>query len=402
MAWYYYDKNDKKIGPIGNNELKQLVLNRTIKWETMLENDDGNSGPAGRWNLPFPDPIQTSYFYFDKHGAKYGPVNIQRLQELALKKVITRDTPMETNAGRKGTAGQIPGINFPYDFHPLDLEGNSEQIDTPIARLIESKLRLCSFFDNHPGRFTAYQRSMSFALTWLVLAGCLANALFYVICSIKSDTLSLMWLAGGLALVGVVLHFLCSRFAYAGTYLVAATPCRMSTSGLTESLGLFSLLIALAGLFGGGGLGIRMENTTTLMGGVAVFVSFGFITLCLLNPHTTLNLQFSGESDASAGETALSLWYVLLRLFLLAVPTGVALLALGGTLVSCWACLKLLGASSDNPFGTFAVVAQGSMATGWLLSAGVYPLLMYVIYLLLSLLAELCRAIFDIARNTQN
>ena len=336
-------------------------------------------------------------------------------------------------------AGQIPGLVFktavPPPFtstvpppvppstappfpSPFSPQPDSDNIDTPLARMVESGLRLCSFFDDNPGRFAAYQRTMSLILVWLVLAGCLANALFYVIWAIKSDTLSIMWAAFGLALTSVVLHFLCSRFSYAGTRLVAATPCRMSTAGLTESLGLFCLLVALAGLIGGVYIGIREESLVVTLYGLSIFISCGFSALCLLNPRTTLNLQFSEEEGgASAGETALSLWYVLLRLSLLYVPTGAVLSALGGIFVSFWACIKFLTLSIKDPVNFFddnfdkymeslqslaGTIGQGTIATYLVIVAGLYPLLMYVTYLLLSLLAEICRAIFDIARNTQN
>jgi len=237
---------------------------------------------------------------------------------------------------------------------------------------------------------------MSLILVWLVLAGCLANALFYVVMSIKIDTLSTMWVALGLAVTGAVLHFPCSRFSYAGTRLVAATPCRMSTAGLTESLGLFCLLVALAGLLGGMYIAISEESVGALLTGLSIFISSGFSALCLLNPRTSLNLQFSEEEGrASAGETALSLWYVLLRLSLLYVPTGAVLSALAGTLLSLWACLGLMKSE-------WTAMMQGPVATYLVVGAGLYPLLMYVTYLLLSLLAEICRAIFDIARNTQS
>lgn len=56
----------------------------------------------------------TNYFYFDGNGTKQGPVNDQQLMALASQGVITPDTPLETEGGHKGVAGQIPGLNFPF------------------------------------------------------------------------------------------------------------------------------------------------------------------------------------------------------------------------------------------------------------------------------------------------
>ncbi|MGL4943773.1 MAG: NINE protein [Thermoguttaceae bacterium] len=51
-----------------------------------------------------------NFFTFDANGQKQGPVNIQQLQSLVAQGIITTTTPLETDTGHKGTAGQIPGL----------------------------------------------------------------------------------------------------------------------------------------------------------------------------------------------------------------------------------------------------------------------------------------------------
>ena len=53
-----------------------------------------------------------NYFYIDANGQKHGLVNDQQLQALAAQGVITPNTPLETEGGHRGTAGQIPGLQF--------------------------------------------------------------------------------------------------------------------------------------------------------------------------------------------------------------------------------------------------------------------------------------------------
>jgi len=53
-----------------------------------------------------------SFFYFDANGGKNGPYNEQQLQTLAAQGIITPSTPLETDGGHKGVAGQIPGLKF--------------------------------------------------------------------------------------------------------------------------------------------------------------------------------------------------------------------------------------------------------------------------------------------------
>ena len=50
------------------------------------------------------------YLYLDANGQKQGPINDQQLKALAAQGVITPETPLATDAGHKGKAGQIPGL----------------------------------------------------------------------------------------------------------------------------------------------------------------------------------------------------------------------------------------------------------------------------------------------------
>jgi len=51
-----------------------------------------------------------NYFYFDQDNQKQGAVSEEQLKELAAQGLITPHTPMETDTGHKGVAGQIPGL----------------------------------------------------------------------------------------------------------------------------------------------------------------------------------------------------------------------------------------------------------------------------------------------------
>jgi len=53
-----------------------------------------------------------NYLYLDANGQKQGPINDQQLKTLAAQGIITPDTPLATDSGHKGKAGQIPGLQF--------------------------------------------------------------------------------------------------------------------------------------------------------------------------------------------------------------------------------------------------------------------------------------------------
>jgi len=54
----------------------------------------------------------SNYFYFDANGTKRGPYDFQQLKERVANGMIEPHTPMETDDGHKGLAGQLPGL-FP-------------------------------------------------------------------------------------------------------------------------------------------------------------------------------------------------------------------------------------------------------------------------------------------------
>jgi len=54
----------------------------------------------------------TSFFYTDENGQRQGPCNVQQLQTLVDMGILTPDSPLETDTGHKGNAGQIPGLRF--------------------------------------------------------------------------------------------------------------------------------------------------------------------------------------------------------------------------------------------------------------------------------------------------
>ncbi|MCL2744120.1 MAG: DUF4282 domain-containing protein [Planctomycetaceae bacterium] len=54
-----------------------------------------------------------NYFYFDANGQRQGPVGISEIQSLITRKIITPTTPLETDTGDSGFAGQIPSLVFP-------------------------------------------------------------------------------------------------------------------------------------------------------------------------------------------------------------------------------------------------------------------------------------------------
>lgn len=76
-----------------------------------------------------------TYFYTDTTGQKHGPVDDSHLRELVAKGVVMPDTPLETDTGYKGDAGQISELVFtviiptspanPFSAEPPEVSADS-------------------------------------------------------------------------------------------------------------------------------------------------------------------------------------------------------------------------------------------------------------------------------------
>jgi hypothetical protein len=108
-----------------------------------------------------------NYFFNDSDGVKRGPLTAERLQTLIDRGVITPETPLETDSGHRGLAGQIPGLKFDAVAPPSNnqtsqysparqsapYEHTDESTGTPWLfdftfqdiRLHENGRRVCSF-----------------------------------------------------------------------------------------------------------------------------------------------------------------------------------------------------------------------------------------------------------------
>ena len=73
-----------------------------------------------------------NYYYYDTNGQKYGLIDDQQLRSLAAQGIITPNTPLETEGGHRGTAGQIPGL-FPNAPHQPPTQPNTNS-RIPLSR----------------------------------------------------------------------------------------------------------------------------------------------------------------------------------------------------------------------------------------------------------------------------
>jgi uncharacterized membrane protein YhaH (DUF805 family) len=64
-----------------------------------------------------------NFFYYDANGTKQGPFTPPQIQAFAMSGTIVPETPLETDTGHRGTAGQIKGLSFPVMEDPFAQAG---------------------------------------------------------------------------------------------------------------------------------------------------------------------------------------------------------------------------------------------------------------------------------------
>ena len=155
-----------------------------------------------------------NYFYFDQNNQKCGPVNDQQLKALAAQGVINPNTPMETDTGHQGLAGQIPDLfaATPPPFvsqtqaapHPGSGIVSAGITDNSTTLIICSVLALCCCFpagvagiifailsknDLAAGNYESAAKNFKIA-SWCSIGGLVAGIILWVIYFILQFMLS--------------------------------------------------------------------------------------------------------------------------------------------------------------------------------------------------------------------
>ena len=111
--YFYYDANGQKQ-LVSEQQLKKLAAQGVIGADTLIETPAGYKGTA----IDIPglfddDPFnQMEFYYFDQTRKKQGPIRRLELEKLVTRGIIGRHTRIETASGEGGTAEKL----FPHLF----------------------------------------------------------------------------------------------------------------------------------------------------------------------------------------------------------------------------------------------------------------------------------------------
>ncbi|MDR1625627.1 MAG: hypothetical protein LBT33_03725 [Spirochaetia bacterium] len=267
-----------------------------------------------------------------------------------------------------------------------------EIITTGITKIFDSALRKFRIFPDDGAQFSKLQRTLALLATNLSLAFGAVFALALIVFGIKME----MWqvsVFGALSMLiaGLVLHFLLSRFAYAGHVLIKNSCYTMPSKNILEVLGLLFMGFSVLVVSGGAYFASQTRQVESFFIALGVGVVIFVVALLLVNAKACLNIQVSSE-DGNASDIAIGLLTIVARLLLQFSPI-VAFLALAAGTVGGLALIVMVIADKFD----MGILASLPIA----LPLIALPFFTYFGYIFFMLGIELWKSILGIARDTQ-
>ena len=155
---------------------------------------------------------------------------------------------------------------------------------------------------------------------------------------------------------------------------------------LPDCLALLGLVAGLAALSGSIVSAVSASMYPLILPGAAGLIVCGYLALVALNP-STVNVSIVRD-EFRPGDEAIGVLLFLAKCLLQAAPVAFGAGVLAGTLMLGWACCELFFAG--NALSTATTTATARII---LVGSAALPLAAYLLFLLCSLLLDLCRAI---------
>jgi hypothetical protein len=217
---------------------------------------------------------------------------------------------------------------------------------------------------------------------------------FAAIVILKTRTLGDLPSGVTLLLLLVVLQYVAGRFLDLLDRLNRASGGRLASAALPDAVALLSLMAGLATLLGPVSAAAQASMYPIVLGGIAGLLVHVYLACVALSP-ATIGVSIAPDETA-AGEEAIGAMMFLLKALLRTVPVAFGVGVLWGTILMGYACCQALWGAE----GPLAAPVTASLAGGVLIFSAVLPFAAYLLFLLCSLIVELCRALLGLPRRS--
>lgn len=159
---------------------------------------------------------------------------------------------------------------------------------------------------------------------WLIILGdyglYLASVLVIIIgliASIRMESFKSFLYGIGFAIAFIIIQFISSKFNNINEDLIKNNETYMTSSGFTEAIGIFALIIGIVYLFVDLYLAIKIPKFLPFVQGIGIFIVFSLISLISFNPSL---ISVKSVKKNSAGEEAIGILGFFIKLYLKLIP----------------------------------------------------------------------------------
>ena len=287
----------------------------------------------------------------------------------------------------------IPSSQFDKPYH-RDLE-NDESTFNSFAIFAVITDKFVDWLSNTLGSGKLIKNKA--AITQYGNLGLNIAIILYLVCSlwfaIKIDSMQFMLMAfGGACALGIG-QFIAVRFIQAGSRLIDSSPTKINNMEIIRLLGFLIVAISVGICAFGIYYGVKLSQLEPAMVGILTLI-IGIVGASLVFSPQYLNI--SRSDDASAGLELLGLVSFFVKMSVVLAPY----IYLLGTIASIIFGLRGLYYMSQNELNGGAMMT--SSALSFAIVASIFPLVIYLYFLVYYLLIDVIRAILDIDINVRN
>ena len=310
----------------------------------------------------------------------------QKAGDVQISDAPVRPTPPPSPSGRDEHIADSPKKPASSEFGVQEAASQFAYMAWPVTALVEFLRRFWG-----GTRFATESKWATRAGHVLLMVFTVLLIAQLVIAATKSDTWAFASFAIPLNIfIMAVLQYIAQQFISAGSRLLASSPTVVNNNALLDVFGLLAFATCIGAVVFGVYGSISMADTEILAMGVGVAI-FSYLVSSLAFSPETLNIG-SGD-ETSAGDEVVGILTFFVKSLLVIGPFVYA----GGAFLACrLMCYEIKFLIDEDPgfVGEFE-------ATQLMLLAGVYPLFLYVLFLIYYIFVDLLRAIFNLDRNVQ-
>lgn len=211
--------------------------------------------------------------------------------------------------------------------------------------------------------------------------------------AIKVDSIEFMLLAIGFGVVIAIGQYMAVRFIIAGDRVLDSSPTQVNNLEIIRLLGFLITTVAVALCVSGIYMSIKMSQIEPAVGGI-LFLVVGVIAASLVFSPSALNITVS--EGTSAGMELLGIVSFFVKMNLVLGPYVYFLGTFGSIIIGIRGLYFMTG--NDWQYAIPAFSAQAL----FVLVASIFPLVIYLIFLIYYLYIDVIRAILDIDINVRD